>query len=353
MYENITEKLILSRMKEAINNGIDTTEGTFSHDILSPNANEIARLYASMDFALSQAFLVEAEGDYLTDKAKEFGVERKDEQKAVGTVTFYGTDGTKIPKHSIVATMRNLQYETIEDAFIKGETVDVTVQALVAGEEYNVEAFAIRTLSTSINGITKVENKEVFVGGRLVESDDALRKRTFDKINYPSASGNANHYKEWAYDINGVGAVKVIPVWDGPGTVKVIILDSNKQPANSALIKEVYDHIEENRPIGANVTVETARTRNFSLSVNIKQIGSGLMEDIREELTERVNAYLHKIAFEQERVSYNKIVAILETMDSVADYKSVKINNLAVGEDLMLESNEIPVLERIDIYAYN
>lgn len=353
MFENMTEKLILNRMKEAVSNGIDTTEGTFSHDLLSPSANEIARLYASMDFALSQAFLVEAEGDYLTDKALEFGVERKDEQKAVGTVTFYGATGTRIPKHSIVATMRNLQYETIEDAVITEETVDVTVQALEAGEQYNVEPFAIKSLSTSITGITKVENKEIFVGGRLVESDDALRKRTFDKIMYPSASGNANHYKDWAYSINGVGAAKVIPVWNGPGTVKVIILDANKKPANSALIGKVFNHIEANRPIGATVTVGTANTVDFMLSVDIKQMGSALMEDIRAELKEKVNAYLHKIAFEQEKVSYNKIVAILETMDSVADYKNVKINGLGIGEDLILQSDQIPVLEGVDINAYN
>ena len=47
------------------------------------------------------------------------------------------------------------------------------------------------------------------------------------------------------------------------------------------------------------------------------------------------------------------IVAILETMDSVADYKNVKINGLGIGEDLILQSDQIPVLEGVDINAYN
>lgn len=353
MFSNINERLILNRMKEAISNEIDTSEGTFTHDLLSPSSNEIARLYVSMDYAVSQAFLVEAEGDFLTNKALEFGVERKDEQKAVGTVTFYGSIGTRIPKHSIVSTRNNFQFETIEDVVMDGETIDVTVQALESGEEYNIDAFSIIALNTSIGGITKVENKELFVGGRLVESDDALRQRTFNKIMYPSASGNANHYKDWAYAINGVGAAKVLPVWDGPGTVKVIILDANKKPANSALMNEVYEYIEANRPIGATVTVDTAKTVDFTVNVDIKQFGSALMEDIRTELTKKINAYLQKIAFEQEKVSYNKIVAILENMDTVADYKNVRINGLNVGEDLTLQSDQIPVLERVEISAYN
>lgn len=353
MFENINEKLILNRMKQSISNDIDTTEGTFTHDLLSPSANEIARLYSMMDYALSQAFLINAEGEFLTNKAKEFGVIRKDAQKAVGTVTFYGQNGTRIPKSTIVSTVKNLQFETLDEVVMTNDTINVTVQAVEAGEQYNVEAYAIKTLATSIAGITKVENKEVFVGGRLIEDDDTLRNRTFTKIMYPSASGNANHYKDWAYSVNGVGAAKVIPVWNGPGTVKVIILDANKKPANSALINEVHGYIEKNRPIGATVTVATARTVDFTVSVYVKQFGSALMEDIKEELTEKINAYLYKVAFEQEKVSYNKIVAILENMDSVADYMNVKINGLGVGEDLTLESDQIPVLEGVEINAYN
>lgn len=353
MFENINERLILNRMKKSISNGIDTAEGTFTNDMLSPSANEIARLYSYMDYSVSQAFLCEAEGTFLTDKAKEFGVERKEEQKAIGTVRFHGSIGTRIPKSSIVSTIKNLQFETTEEVIMDAEMVDVTVQSVGSGEEYNIAPLSIKSLSTSINGITKVENKEAFVGGRLLEDDDSLRSRTFQKIMYPSASGNANHYKDWAYSVNGVGAAKVIPVWNGPGTVKVIILDANKKPANQALITEVYNYIEENRPIGATVTVATARTVEFTVSVYIKQFDSGLMEDIRIELTEKINAYLTNIAFEQEKVSYNKIVAILENMDSVEDYMNVRVNGLGIGEDLTLESDQIPVLEGVEINAYN
>ena len=48
--------------------------------------------------------------------------------------------------------------------------------------------------------------------------------------------------------------------WAGPGTVKVIIIDANGQPANLSIITEVYNNImqPDNRlqrkaPIGATV----------------------------------------------------------------------------------------------------
>ena len=353
MFESINESFILNRMKQSISNGIDTAEGTFTHDLLSPSANEIARLYSQMDYAISQAFLVTAEGERLTNKSLEFGVERKDSQKAIGIVTFYGIAGTRIPTSTIVSTISGLQFETIEEATIISESVDVKVQAISAGEQYNIESYVIKSLNTSIGGVTKVENSERFVGGRLLETDEELRTRTFEKINYPSASGNAQHYRDWAYEVNGVGAVKVIPVWEGPGTVKVVIVDSNKKPANSALISEVLENIEENRPIGVAVTVDTATTVPFTLSISVKQFGSRPFDEIREVITEKVEAYVKEVAFVKETVSYNKIIAILESITEIAEYKDVKINNLSSGQDLALTSIEIPELERIDIYAYN
>lgn len=358
MFEQFNEKYLLNKMKQNINNGIDTSEGTFTHDILSPNANEMARIYSMMDYALNQAFLTKAEGKYLTDKAKEFGIERKGAQKAVGIVRFTGREGTTVYKNSIVSTVSGLQFETVEQKQIEeGKTyIDIKVESLGYGKEYNISAFAIKSLNTSINGIEKVENLESFVGSNSTESDDELRKRTFQKINYPTASGNANHYREWASEVNGIGAVKVLPTWNGPGSVKLIILDSQRKTANQALIENTSAHIEKNRPIGAVVTVVTAKVINVQIVVDIRQTGSALMDDIKKLLIERINKYLDNIAFELEKVSYNKIVAILEGLVNegfVSDYRNVRINGLAIGQDLILESDEIPVLERIDLNAYN
>ncbi|PKB52312.1 hypothetical protein CRH03_25265 [Clostridium sp. HMb25] len=51
-------------------------------------------------------------------------------------------------------------------------------------------------------------------------------------------------------ECNGVGAAKVFPLADGPGTVKVVIADEDRSGASAALINKVKEHIEGLRPIG-------------------------------------------------------------------------------------------------------
>ena len=354
MFEQYTESFILNRMKQGIDNGIDTTEGTFTHAVLSPSANEVARIYSQMNYAIKQAFLADAEGDYLTKKASEFNTWRKDQQKAVGKVTFYAPVGTMIPNNTIVSTINGYQYATIETGQVAAGqiSVDITVQALKFGTAYNIDAYKINKLNTSITGVTKVENKEPFVGGDDTETDEHLRERAFDAIKEPSASGNAKHYKQWCYEVNGVGAVKVIPIWNGPGTVKVIILDSNSNLANTALIEETAKYIETKRPIGATVTVVTGVNKNVDIAVQIQQNTSVLWDDVKAAMESRINDYLLKNAFYKEAVSYNKIVSIFEDLckeDLIADYKNVTINGGTMGTPLVLASNEVPVLERIDV----
>ena len=47
---------------------------------------------------------------------------------------------------------------------------------------------------------------------------------------------------------------------------KVIIINSEKGVASEELISEVANHIEENRPIGAEVTVESAAPLTINVS---------------------------------------------------------------------------------------
>ncbi|SHI63263.1 Baseplate J-like protein [Lutispora thermophila DSM 19022] len=67
----------------------------------------------------------------------------------------------------------------------------------------------------------------------------------------------------------GVGGVRVIPRWNGPLTVKVIIIDSNGKPASQELIDNVFNHIEAERPFGADVTVVSAKPVELNISVNL------------------------------------------------------------------------------------
>ena len=54
--------------------------------------------------------------------------------------------------------------------------------------------------------------------------------------------GNDTDYKRWAKEA-GAGDCIVDPAWKGPGTVRLVLVDGNGQPANKELIDAVFNHI--------------------------------------------------------------------------------------------------------------
>ena len=55
--------------------------------------------------------------------------------------------------------------------------------------------------------------------------------------------GNESDYKRWAESVAGIGTAIVVPEWNGPETVKIIVLDGNGEAANETLQKAVYNYI--------------------------------------------------------------------------------------------------------------
>lgn len=59
-------------------------------------------------------------------------------------------------------------------------------------------------------------------------------------------------------EVAGVGSAKVVELPGGPGTVGVTLVDSNDRAPSEEIVEAVTAHIEEERPIGAAVTVTAA-----------------------------------------------------------------------------------------------
>ena len=91
--------------------------------------------------------------------------------------------------------------------------------------------------------ILSVTNKEPITGGTERESNNAY----YDRIaaEYDSSMtylGNDSDYIRWAKEA-GAGDCIVVSAYDGPGTVKLVLVDRNGEPANNTLIQEVYHYI--------------------------------------------------------------------------------------------------------------
>lgn len=344
---------ILSRMLDNVPSDIDNSEGSFIYNSLSPIGEELAQTKAQLDEVLNRVFAISAAengySDELENRCGEFGIYRKDGTKATGQVTFSGTGDEVIPLATIVQTGDGLQYKTIADVTIASGSATANIEAIAIGNQYNIPSNTIIELPVQVVGITGVVNNNKITGGTEIESDTDLLNRMLLKVRTPATSGNTNHYKQWATEIPGIGDAKVSAIWNGPGTVKVCVIDSNKQPVNETLVNEVLDNIEKNRPIGATVTVVSATALPISISANFIIEEGFTDEQIITGVKEKLTQYLASIAFVRDYVSYAYIGSILFEVEGVLDYTELKINN--VSTNISIGPEEVTITGEVVISA--
>ena len=196
-----------------------------------------------------------------------------------------------------------------------------------------------------VDGVTATLT-DIIVSGEDEETDENLRERFYSQIQAPSTSGNADNYKKWALEVQGVGDAKVFPLWNGNGTVKVLVVDSN-MAIDETLEQKVYDYIETVRPIGASVTVDSPSGKLISVTAEIILDGTKTIDNVLTSFTTAFKDYLQSTVFEAYSVSYAKIGSILLSTPGVSDYLNLLVNlgtaNVNIGEI------EMPITGTIDL----
>ena len=221
------------------------------------------------------------------------------------------------------------RFVTLETVEVVG-SAEIEVEAVKAGSSGNVAANSIIQIPLSIPGINSVTNKEATHDGYDEEDDDTLRARYLNHVRLPATSGNPYQYCEWAMEVTGVGAAKCIRTWNGPNTVKLIIVNSNMEEASDYLIEQVYNHIEEVRAIGAMLTVVSAKPKIINISAEI--IGTLDEEDFRQgingyftRLTRLIMSNVRKAA-RQYYVSYAQISSVIIVEGGADDHSNLLLN---------------------------
>ena len=337
---------ILHRMLGNVPSDVDTSEGSLIYDAISPASQEIARSEMQLDEVLKMAFAQSAAANgYSTQldlKAGEIGVTRKPGTAATGQVTFSGVETTPIPLGTTVQTPGGLRYTTLTLGVITGGVATLSVQAVGEGTVYNAPAKTVVQLPATISGITGVNNLSPITGGNEAETDDALLNRLLTRARTPSTSGNAAHYVQWALEVPGIGSARAYPLWNGPGTVKVVAIDSNRRAINSSLLGEVTAHIDENRPIGATVTVISATEKLINLSATVVLSNGLTLNQVQDNLGEAVTEYLKSIAFLSAHVSFAQVGSLILSVLGISDYSNLQINGLA--GNMLVGEEEVAVL---------
>jgi len=329
----------------------EKSKGNLTYDIPAATAIVLNKTYDKLKELTNKVDVDNLQGEDLTKYVKQRrGLKRKLATKAKVVLTITGEASINIG--DLFETHAGTQFSSTQAISIVGSGT-ILAEAVIPGESGNVGANTITLMPVTIQGVVSITNIAPSYDGFAEESDAALRERYYEAIQRPATSGNVFHYMAWAKEVPGTGDAKVISLWDGDNTVKVVVINANKEPASSDIVNAVQEYIdpkgtfiaEENRwtlwgtgsgqaPIGAYCTVISAAGFVLNVSVDIMEEEGYLAEEVKTNIEENITAYLQAIAFKQNYISYAIVGSIIVQTDGVADYQNLKLNNTTANVNI-------------------
>lgn len=350
MFEDRTPETIKREVLEAIaadgRAEVSTIEGSYTDVLVGPLALEQSKVYQALSAVLAIAFPDEGSGGYIDLEGGKYGIYRKVGTRAQADMILSGRAGVTVPAGTVFCTPDGLEFALLEDILLSGGTDACTVEAVEAGSAYNVGAGELSQMLQTISGLESWDNAAAD-GGTDEESDAALFSRIDAYRKRPATSGNPAHYEQWALEVPGVGAAQVIRTWDGPGTVKVIVVDSNMAPAAESIVEAVAAHTEEVQPIGAELTVVSAQALEVNVAAMVTLDGSASLEQVTAAFAEALREYLQGLAFSAPSILYNRVGYLLLSVPGVADHAGLTLNGGTAN--VPIPTGRVPVLGEVAI----
>jgi uncharacterized phage protein gp47/JayE len=333
--------------------GVDTREGSLIRTALSPAAAELLQMYIELDSVLNESFADTETRDFLIRRARERGISIYPATRAIrrGEFNIDVAIGSRF-------SLNKLNYIVIAPM---SEAHNFQMQCETFGEAGNIESGALIPIDY-IDGLTYARLTDVLIPGEEDESTEHLRERYFASLNAQAYGGNIQDYVEKTLALPGVGAVKVYPVWNGGGTVRLVILDSQFKPPSGALVDAVQtaiDPVPNNgeglgiAPIGHIVTVDGAGSETIDVGLNITFRNGWDWDSVKPYTEAAIDDYFAELAAEWDKTPWREdktaalIVRIsqIETrilgLAGVLDVRDTTLNG--APNNLTLAPDDVPV----------
>ena len=348
MYENTTYELLLERMLKKVkeqNADIDTREGSVIYNAIAPAAVELQNMYIQLDTVLRETFVDTAGRDHLVLRCAERGIYAEEATYAIRKGIF----NIDVPIGSRFS-LNTLNYEVTER--ISAGTFRLRCET--AGQQGNTEYGNLIPIEY-ISGLQSAILSDVLVPGEDEEETDHLRKRYYDSLNAQAFGGNITDYRERVNALDGVGGVKVYPVWAGGGTVKLVIIDAaygvpagNLTDAVQAAVDPVGSQGQGAgiAPIGHVVTVQGVTGATVNIKTTLTYQDDWTWEDVRPYVEQEIDAYFAEMSREWADIDHIVVrISQIETrllgLTGILDIADTSINGKA--QNLELGPDSIPV----------
>ena len=342
--DTMTFEYIMSTVLAAVPNTVDKREGSIIYDALAPAVAEFVKLYIELDVIMDETFVDTASMQYLKLRAKERGVPIK-------SATFAVVEGTFKPADLEIETGKRFNCGAVN--YYVSEYVSAGVYQLVcetAGTDGNIYSGTLIPIDY-IDGLQTANITDCLIPGENADTADTLRVRYYESINAKAYGGNIADYKQKVNEIDGVGGVKVYPVWNGGGTVKLTIINSDFGVPSSTLIDKVQEIIDPDpqgtgigvAPIGHTVTVIGVQAYDIAITSNITFQDGWSYASAAAVLKNKVDEYFTELSKSWADSKYiivriSQIESRLLDLDSIVlDIGGTRLNgqtaNITLGSD--------------------
>lgn len=378
--ELYTYEYLLSKALARVSNSYDKREGAIMWDALAPHDYQLAEFYIQLRNIYKNTFADTATGEYLDLRVKEQGIERYPATYALKRGDFKDKDGNAmiIPigaRFTTVSAVEPINY------FIEAPYVDNNGNTIAGA--YTMRCERLGTIGnnyigeliniTFINGIAEATLSTLLEPAQDIETDEELRIRYYLRLRQKPFGGNIAQYDEEVKAIEGVGELQVYPVWNGGGTVKLSVIDSQYNPISAEFAQALEHKIDpENAdgekgtglgmaPIGHKVTVVSPTPVTINVSATLVLSAGYSLGQVQEPVKKAIEAYLLQIRKDwgmgdelnnyYSYVYVSRLILAIMTVQGVANATNVKLNGST--NDITLQENamvqQIPIMGTVTL----
>lgn len=341
-----TYEEILQRCLDRIPNSFDKRQGSIIYDALAPCCVELAQMYIQLESIYDLVFIDTSVGEALDALVRQNGVTRKG-----------ATNAIRLGEFNMIVPVGS-RFSDGEYTYIVVENIPNTnnsklrcEQAGVVGNSY----YGSLTPITYLRDLTKAELTDIIDLGDNVESDEELRERYMQLVTAPQFGGNVSDYKNKVKSLEGVGGCKVIPIWNGGGTVKLIITNTQGGVPTETLVNEIQNAIDPTQdqtgtgiaPVGHIVTVVGAEALEIEVEASFTLQAGVTAQDIQDSVNEVIDNYFTALSKQWDSeenliVRVSQIETRLLGVSGVLDVTDTTLNGSTAN--ISLTETQIPVL---------
>ncbi len=333
-------------MLDRIPQGIDKREGSVIWNAIAPAALELKNMLVEADGIYQETFVDTASGWGLILRGKERKMEPYPASYAVGKAVF----------NMEVAIGSRFSVDLVNFAVVERMSRNTyKVRCETAGSEGNRHLGDMIPIEY-IPGLTKAVLEEILIPGEDEEDTESFRQRILDSFYDMSYAGNIAYYKKEIKKIPGVGAVKVTPIWNGPGTVGIELLNGEYDIPSKEMIKDIQEKVDppglhghgmKIAPIGHYATVMPAQKLEVNITFRLTYQAEYNWEKVKPDAEKSIREYLLELTKEWENsealvVRISQIERRILDLEGVIDITETKIN--AKDSNLLLDKSRIPQL---------